>query len=97
MVTPEDAERIARASDGRLMLTLRNPLDVEPTRTNGIRKAGLFTSGAPPAPATESCPPRFSTTSRSAAADGSNVYKVETIKAAKKTGEQQLEKTPSAP
>jgi pilus assembly protein CpaB len=53
MVSPDDAERIALAqADGELMLTLRNPLDVEPTKTNGIRMAGLFAS--PSAPATSS-------------------------------------------
>ena len=99
MVTPEDAERIALAqSDGRLMLTLRNPLDVEPTRTNGIRKAGLFTSGAPPAPATQKAVRRVSAPPLVLPLPiVPTVYKVETIKAAKKTGEQQLEKTPSAP
>jgi pilus assembly protein CpaB len=55
MVSPEDAERIALAqADGELTLTLRNPLDVEPTKTNGIRMAGLFAS--PSAPATSSAP-----------------------------------------
>ena len=54
MVTPQDAEKIALAqSDGQLMLTLRNPLDVEPTVTYGVRKAGLFTSPSAPQPATQ--------------------------------------------
>jgi pilus assembly protein CpaB len=91
MVSPEDAERIALAqTDGRLMLTLRNPLDVEPTKTLGIRKAGLFTSGAP-APA-----PRPAGVRRAAAPPPPLpqvpvVYVVESIKAAKKT-EIQLER-----
>jgi pilus assembly protein CpaB len=43
MVTPSDAERIALAqSEGQLMLTLRNPLDVAPTETAGVRIAALF-------------------------------------------------------
>ena len=80
------------------MLTLRNPLDVEPTRTNGIRKAGLFTSGAPPAPATQKVVRRVSAPPLVLPLPiVPTVYKVETIKAAKKTGEQQLEKTSSAP
>jgi pilus assembly protein CpaB len=50
MVTPLDAERIALAqADGELMLTLRNPLDVEPTVTPGVRKAVLFASQPAPA------------------------------------------------
>jgi pilus assembly protein CpaB len=52
MVTPLDAERIALAqSEGDLLLTLRHPLDVEPTADGaGIRKAALF-GAVPPKPA----------------------------------------------
>ena len=50
MVTPTDAERIALAqSRGQLMLTLRHPLDVEPTVTTGVTTTALF--GGSPAPA----------------------------------------------
>jgi pilus assembly protein CpaB len=52
LVSPEDAERIALASaEGRITLTLRNPLDTQPTETTGIRMAGLMgmTPSAPPA------------------------------------------------
>jgi pilus assembly protein CpaB len=50
LVTPQDAERIALAqTDGQIMLALRNPLDQEPTQTNGIRVSGLMASpNAPP-------------------------------------------------
>src|SRR5687767_8119402 len=42
LVTPEDAQRIAlAAADGRIMLTLRNPLDNAPTESAGIRAGGL--------------------------------------------------------
>ena len=48
LVTPEDAERIAlAASEGQVMLTLRNPLDTTPTQTTGVRTAGLFGQPAP--------------------------------------------------
>jgi len=52
LVTPQDAERIALAqNDGQIMLALRNPLDVEATKTTGVRVSGLF--GSPnPAPVT---------------------------------------------
>jgi len=93
MVTPEDAERIALAqSDGRLMLTLRNPLDVEPTKTLGIRKAGLFTSGGAPAPVSRSTVRRAATPVALPLPTIPTVYTVETIKAAKKQ-ELQLEKS----
>jgi pilus assembly protein CpaB len=46
LVTPDDAERIALASSvGSIMLTLRNPLDKDPTETKGTRTASLM--GAP--------------------------------------------------
>ena len=47
LATPEDAERVTLASmDGRLLLVLRNPLDIAPTSTPGIRLTSLM---APPA------------------------------------------------
>jgi pilus assembly protein CpaB len=49
LVTPDDGERVAlAASEGQIMLTLRNPLDQDATATPGVRTAGLF---GPPAPA----------------------------------------------
>jgi pilus assembly protein CpaB len=49
LATPEDAERITlAATDGKIMLTLRNPLDTQPTETAGIRMASL--TGPPAAP-----------------------------------------------
>jgi pilus assembly protein CpaB len=43
MVTPDDAERVALAqNEGKINLTLRNPLDVHPTSTNGAQIAGLL-------------------------------------------------------
>ena len=45
LVTPEQAERITLAqTNGSITLVLRNPLDVAPTETNGIRMAGLMGS-----------------------------------------------------
>lgn len=49
LVTPEDAERVALASsEGRLTLTLRNPLDNAPTESAGTRTGGLLGTAAPP-------------------------------------------------
>lgn len=46
MVLPEDAEKIALAqNEGKLTLALRNPLDVAPTSTPGVKLASLL---APP-------------------------------------------------
>jgi pilus assembly protein CpaB len=48
LVTPEDGERIAlAASEGQIMLALRNPLDTDPAKTTGVRTAGLLGQTAP--------------------------------------------------
>lgn len=91
LVTPADAERIAlAASEGQIMLTLRNPMDRKPTETAGIRTAALMgqpapaqviktmdkrrVAVAPPLPAM-------------AAAPVSKIYTVEAIRAAKRSEE----------
>lgn len=53
LLSPLDAEKVVLASnDGKLMLALRNPMDVEPTLTAGTQTANLFGDAAPaPAPA----------------------------------------------
>lgn len=92
LVTPADGERIALASvEGRLHLTLRNPLDSEPTVTTGIRVAALMGAGDPPpvprpvhtrvkaAPPPPPPPPPEPVVSR--------VYTVEAIRAAKRSEE----------
>jgi len=49
-VTPTDAERIAlAATEGQIVLALRNPLDLESAHTSGVRMAELM--GGAPAPA----------------------------------------------
>jgi len=50
-VVPEDAEKIALAqSEGTLSLALRNPLDVDATKTNGVKLASLMRGGLTPEP-----------------------------------------------
>ena len=75
LVTPSDAERIAlAASEGEVMLTLRNPMDRKPTETTGIRTAALLgqapaaaacRAGRPSAAAPRSPPRRSPRRSRS--------------------------------
>jgi len=49
LLTPDDAEKLTLASEeGRIMLALRNPLDTEPTKTNGQKLTGLLGEVAPP-------------------------------------------------
>lgn len=90
LVSPADGERIALASnEGRLHLTLRNPLDGEPTDTPGIRIASLL--GAPDPPPT----PKVVRTARVAMQipapveppPAPKIYTVEAIRAAKRSEE----------
>jgi pilus assembly protein CpaB len=95
MVSPVDAERIALAqAEGQLMLTLRNPMDVEPSATPGVRKAALFASmPSPDGPPTSDGPARVRRTARPApqpqvaSVPTVPIYTVETIRAAKRTAE----------
>jgi pilus assembly protein CpaB len=88
LLTPEDAERIALAqSTGSLMLVLRNPLDVVPTETRGVRMASLM--GAPEAPPVArkvGGQPRV-VTPKPEAPPEPKFYSVEAIRAAKRTEE----------
>lgn len=89
MVTPEDAQKIGLASsDGQIILTLRNPLDVTPTAAVTTRRAALLGEPAPrpatvpapaPRPVVRSTPPPPPAPPP--------VYTVETIRAAKRSEE----------
>ena len=90
-VLPEDAERIALASnEGKITLALRNPLDVEATNTRGVRLAALM-RGSGPEPIVD--PARNRVVARRPppppppAPTPQPVYTVETIRAAKRTAE----------
>ena len=48
LVSPQDAERVALAqTEGQIMLALRNPLDLEPAQTSGVRVSALMASPNP--------------------------------------------------
>jgi len=94
LVIPSDAEKIALASqEGKIMLALRNPMDVQPSQTSGIRTAALI--GEPsPTPVIErpaQGPPRVARPKPAgvpvAAEPVPQVYKVEAIRAAKRSEE----------
>ncbi|MGQ0732336.1 MAG: Flp pilus assembly protein CpaB [Acidobacteriota bacterium] len=88
LVTPEDAERIALASSvGQIMLTLRNPLDKDPTETKGIRMASLMGQPDPPPVVRVVQGVPRAERPREAPAPAPSVYTVETIRAAKRTAE----------
>ena len=90
LVTPEDGERVAlAASEGQIMLALRNPLDTETTATSGVRTAGLF--GAP-APVVKDKPVRASGPAKPVQpvvveSPKPSAYTVEAIRGAKRTEE----------
>jgi len=92
-VTPTDAERIAlAATEGQIVLALRNPLDGESAATSGVRMAELM-SGVSHAPA-----PKVVTVAGvrkaivpppppPAAQPALSIYKVEAIRASKRSEE----------
>ena len=92
-VTPEDAERIAlAASEGKISLALRNPLDVTPTETAGVRMDALMTGRggvAPPpsAPVRRVARPATAAVQPAPAAPSVRISTVETIRAAKRVEE----------
>jgi len=93
-VLPEDGERIALASaQGQISLALRNPLDVDATDTQGIKMASLM-RGTGPAPVVDVVKRRVVTTRPKpvtvavlTAPPAPSIYKVETIRAAKRSEE----------
>jgi pilus assembly protein CpaB len=92
LVSPEDGERIAlAASEGQIMLTLRNPLDTSVTITSGTRTTALLGQPAVAAPATPR-PARASAPAKPvqpepAAAPAPRIYTVEAIRGAKRSEE----------
>ena len=97
-VLPEDAERIALAqAEGKLSLALRNPLDVEQTKTTGIKLGGLMRGTAPEPvvnPVTRKVVPRPRPAAPAPAVvvapappPPPTIYRVEAIRGAKRTEE----------
>jgi pilus assembly protein CpaB len=93
MVEPLDADRVALAqSKGELMLTLRHPLDLEPSDARGIRFAALLSGGGfeeTPKPAAPAGPRRALPAPPPPPPPPPVVkaYTVETIRAAKRSEE----------
>jgi pilus assembly protein CpaB len=90
-VTPDDAERIALAqTTGNIVLVLRNPLDVLPTETKGIRMASLMGEPAPaPVMRKVGGQPRMVVPKPAPPVEivAEKIYSVEAIRAAKRTEE----------
>ena len=92
LVSPEDAERIHLVStEGRITLTLRNPLDTLPTDTLGVRMDGLMGGSPAPPPAAKPAPVRKAPAPAIVTApppEPPKPYTVEAIRGAKRTEEQ---------
>ena len=91
MLTPDDAEKLTLASmEGSITLTLRNPLDVAPTVTDGAKLSELLGETQSSAcEAGRARPRRGARRAQAGAAAGSaEGYTVETIRAAKRTEEE---------
>jgi pilus assembly protein CpaB len=89
LVTPSDAERIAlAASEGEVMLTLRNPMDRKPTETTGIRTAALLGQAPVAAPVVRIDRPHRAVVAPVAVPGPvTRIYIVEAIRAAKRSEE----------
>ena len=88
LVTPDDAERLALASaEGSISLVLRNPLDAEPVKTNGVHVASLLGAPAPPPVERVVAGRKVVRAARPAAPEAPKRYIVETIRAAKRSEE----------
>jgi pilus assembly protein CpaB len=88
VVTPQDAERIAlAAAGGQIMLTLRNPLDQQPTETMGVRLASLMAPPAPPPVERKVQGHTMLVAAKPAAPPVPPAYVVETIRGAKRAEE----------
>ena len=90
MVTPDDAERIVLAQNsGAIMLVLRNPLDIVPTDTKGVRLASLMASpDDPPVVKVKNGQARVVVPKPvEVIAEPPKMYQVEAIRAAKRSEE----------
>jgi len=89
LVAPADGEKIALAgSAGQIMLTLRNPLDQDPTATSGVRTNALFGAPAPaPKPPVVHRGPAKPPAPIVATTPTPAVYKVEAFRGAKRSEE----------
>ncbi len=91
-VTPTDAERIAlAATSGQIALALRNPLDVAPAATPGVRMAELM-GGPAPAPVKPAAPRKMAFVPPAPATApvvqaAPSIYRVEAIRASKRSEE----------
>jgi len=89
LLTPADAEKMTLAAEeGRIMLALRNPLDVAPTQTQGAQMAALFGDASPPPVKKVVGGRTFVKAAPPPTPPAPRIYTVETIRAAKRAEEE---------
>ena len=89
-VMPADAERIAlAATEGNIILALRNPLDVDLAQTTGVKMAALMTGATPAPPVVKAAGPRKAAVAPApvVAVPAPRIYTVEAIRASKRSEE----------
>lgn len=84
LVSPDDAQRLTLAStEGRIQLSLRNPLDTRQQDLNGVSTASLYRRVSTPVPVIET-KPRPKRVATPTTAPAPTVYSIEVIKGTKK-------------
>ena len=93
LVTPTDAERISlAATEGQIMLTLRNPLNRAPTQTTGVRTAALMGQPAPAPVVKTGGGRRVAVRPPTPVQEAPQAYTVEAIRGAKRSSEEVIRK-----
>jgi pilus assembly protein CpaB len=83
LVSPDDGQRLALAGqEGRIQLSLRNPLDTRKQELGATRESSLYPGGA--AAATTQAKPKTHKTSSTVVVPPSQVYTVEMIRGSKR-------------
>jgi pilus assembly protein CpaB len=81
LVSPDDGQRLTLASEGRIQLALRNPLDTRREQIGATRASSLYPGVAPPVAPTK---PRTHRTTIPVTVIPSSAYAVETIRGSKR-------------
>ena len=84
LVSPDDAQRLALASqEGRIQLSLRNPLDTKKGGIGATRTSSIYPGGAP-APVADTKPKAHKTVAKVAPPSPPVAYQVEMIRGSKR-------------
>jgi pilus assembly protein CpaB len=85
LVSPDDAQKLTLASnEGRIQLTLRNPLDTRQEELSSVRTTSLYRGGAPVAAPPTPKAPRARKVAAPTAPPPPSVYQIEVVKGDKR-------------